>query len=133
MLHDVRMFCAAAVLVIGMPASSALAAQAPAGPPPQPLYLLVYERGPAWIEGKPIHEQKLGEHVVYIRGLIDNGKVVAGGPFGDESGGMAIVRAESLAEAEAMLAADPALTNGTFKGRVRQWTPFLDSGRPLRQ
>jgi uncharacterized protein len=108
---------------------------APAGPAPvaapAPLYLLVYQKGPAWIEGKPIHEQKLRDHLTYMQGLLAEGRLVAGGPFGNINGGMAILRVASIAEAEAVLAKDPALLNGTFTGSVMEWTPFLDSQQTL--
>lgn len=131
LLHAVAAAAVAAAAIasgpIGPWAGAALAQPAQA----KPLYLLIYDRGPAWIAGKPMHQQKLAEHVAYMRRLIDEGRIVAGGPFGEESGGMAILRADSSVEAEKILQSDPGVLNGTFVGSVRQWTPVLDSGQPL--
>jgi uncharacterized protein YciI len=44
---------------------------------------------------------------------------------------MAIIRAADRAEAEAVLAADPAIVNGVFAADIRHWQPRFDSGRPL--
>ena len=96
------------------------------------LWIVVYRPGPAWVAGKPMHEQKLGPHVVYIRGLLAEGRLVAGGPFTDGDGGMAIFRASSPDEARAMLAADPAVSSGVFVAEMRPWEPRFDSGKPLK-
>ena len=114
------------------------AAQAAAQPPePPPLFLFLYRQGPAWEAGKPINQQKLAPHAAYIRKLMAEGKVVAGGPWADgergpADGGMAIVRAASREEAKALLAADPAITSGVFAADIRRWQPAIDSGKPLR-
>ena len=96
------------------------------------LYIVVYRPGPAWIAGKPMHQQKLGPHVTYIRTLLAQGRLVAGGPFTDGDGGMAIFRASSPEEARAILAADPAISSGVFVAEMRPWEPRFDSGKPLK-
>jgi uncharacterized protein YciI len=99
---------------------------------PAPLYLFVYRPGPAWEAGKPLGQQKLGKHGAYMQQLVRDGKVVAGGPWVGADGGMAIVHAASAEAANAILAADPAITAGVFEAEVRTWDPLVDSGKPLR-
>ncbi|MES2444183.1 MAG: YciI family protein [Pseudomonadota bacterium] len=123
-----------AMLAIGLlPVQEAPAAAAQARPAPAPtLYIVTYRPGPAWIAGKPMRQQKLGPHVAFIRGLLADGRLVAGGPFTDDrEGGMAILRATSLDEARKILATDPAVTAGVFEADLRPWQPLYDSGRSL--
>jgi uncharacterized protein len=120
----------AAALVLVAPAATAQ----PAAPSaqPVPLFLFMYRPGPAWEAGKPMQQQKLGPHGAYMRKLTAEGRVVAGGPWLDVDGGMGIVRAASLDEAKAVLAADPAITSGVFTAEIRTWQLMVDSGKPLR-
>ena len=56
----------------------------------------------------------MGEHVVYWRGLLDAGRVVAFGPVADPAGGwgVSIVDADDEAAVQAMIAADPVKQRG---------------------
>ena len=44
---------------------------------------------------------------------------------------MAIVRAASMAEAKALLAADPAIQSGVFVAEIREWRPRFHSDSPI--
>lgn len=114
---------------------AALALAAPAHAQPAaadaPVYVFLYRAGPAWKAGRPMGEQGLGPHAAYIKRLLDDGKLFAGGATGPDTG-MAIVRAASLDEARAILAADPAVTSGIFAAELRAWAPRFDSRKPLR-
>ena len=124
-------FLAALAVILApapQPAPTATVRSAPA----PTLYIVIYRPGPAWIAGKPMNQQKLGPHVAFIRSLLADGRLVAGGPFTDTGeGGMAILRAASLADARAILATDPAVIAGVFEADLRPWEPRFDSGRPL--
>jgi uncharacterized protein YciI len=62
------------------------------------------------------------KHREYMTELISEGKLVAGGPFTDESGALFIYEAQSLEAAEAIVAADPYLTGGAFASyELRPW------------
>lgn len=98
---------------------------------PRQLFLFLFRPGPAWQAGVPMGRQNLREHAAYHARLVREGRSVAGGGYVGEEGGMAIVRAADRAEAEAMLAADPAIRNGVFAAELRQWQPRFDSGQPL--
>lgn len=95
------------------------------------LYVFLYRAGPAWKTGQPMEKQALGPHAAYIKRLLDEGRLVGGGRFEELDGGMAIVRAASNDEAQAMLAADPAVTSGVFAAELRAWTPRFRSPEPL--
>jgi uncharacterized protein YciI len=87
-----------------------------------PLYLFIYRPGPAWKPGVPMAGQDLRPHGAYMAKLDAEGRILAAGGFPDQ-GGMAIVRAASLEEAQRLLAADPAVTSGVFLADLRAWKP----------
>ena len=115
------------LLAVALPTSAG--AQAAASP--TSLFLFLYRPGPAWQAGVPMRRQDLRAHAAYHARLIQEGRSFAGGGFVDMDGGMAIVRAANRAEAEAMLAADPAILNGVFVADIRQWLPRFHADAPL--
>lgn len=75
-------------------------------------------------------QQGLAAHGGYMSQLLEQGTLVAGGGFTDRDGGMAIVRAEDMEDARALLAADPAITSGIFVAECVAWRPrFGDVSR----
>ncbi len=106
-------------------------AAAPAAQSARQLFLFVYRPGSAWRAGVPMRQQDLRAHGAYHAQLVREGRSVAGGGFTGMDGGMAIVRAADLAEAQAMLAADPAIVNGVFAADIRHWVPRFHSPAPL--
>jgi uncharacterized protein YciI len=127
MLEAMKATLLLALLLVGL--------QAPAQPgpaaAPRQLFLFLYRPGPAWRVGVPMREQDLRAHAAYHAQLLHEGRSFAGGGYVGEEGGMAIVRAADRAEAEAMLAADPAIRNGVFTAELRQWAPRFHNERPL--
>jgi uncharacterized protein YciI len=90
----------------------------------QNVYLVVYRRGPNWADGKPMREQpSMRGHFQYYIELHRKGLLIAGGGFTDESGGAAVLRAESDAAALEIVAADPAVTSKTFQFELQGWKP----------
>ena len=88
------------------------------------IYLVVYQRGDAWEDDKPLREQKfMREHFHYFLELHRKGVLVGGGGFTDESGGAAIFEASDDAAANAIIAADPAVQSGTFRHQLKRWKP----------
>jgi uncharacterized protein YciI len=108
--------------------SSAVAQTAPA---PRALFLFLFRPGPAWQAGVPMRRQNLRAHAEYHARLLREGRSFAGGGYVGVDGGLAIVRAADRAEAEAMLAADPAILNGVFVAELRQWAPRFHNDAPL--
>ena len=84
-------------------------------------FLIIHHPGPAWIEGQGFQNQKLMEHGAYIHSLYQQGIVIEGGPFLDNTGGMAIIRVEDAAQAQEMVDNDPAIKTGVFTAEVHPW------------
>lgn len=90
----------------------------------QPTYLVVYRRGSAWDDAKPMREQSgMREHFRYYIDLHRKGQLVAAGGFVDGSGGAAVIRATDDAAAAAILAEDPAVKGRVFRFELQRWKP----------
>lgn len=100
-------------------------------PPPRQLFLFLFSPGPNWRPGVPMRQQDLRDHAAYHDRLVREGRGFAGGGYVGMEGGMAIVRAADRAEADAILAADPAILNGVFAAEIRQWQPRFHTPQPL--
>jgi uncharacterized protein YciI len=130
----IRFLACGLALALSLSPAAAMAQPAPASPAAagaRQLFLFLYRPGPAWRAGVPMRQQDLRAHGAYHARLVSEGRSVAGGGFVGMDGGMAIVRASDLAEAQAMLAADPAIVNGVFAADVRHWQPRFHSPAPL--
>ncbi|MCS7161631.1 MAG: YciI family protein [Gemmatales bacterium] len=68
---------------------------------------------------RPIHRQ-------YLAQLKEQGKLVASGPFTDDSGALIIYEASDRQEAEQLLSNDPFCREGIFvTWQLRPWNPVL--------
>ncbi len=112
--------------------SSVTRAQAPAAPaaggPPAtvpmmspPMYLVIYKTGPAWKADVPDSEQ-LRDHGRHMFGLHVKKALMMGGPFTNGTGGAAVIHAESLAAAQALVDADPVVARKVFVAEVHAWS-----------
>lgn len=92
------------------------------GRPPQ-YQVLVHRPGSTWRAGVPFREQPgIERHQGFLKCLESDGVLVMGGPFLDEeSGGMAVLRAGSLAEATRLAHTDPSIEAGLLTVTVRPW------------
>jgi uncharacterized protein len=64
---------------------------------------------------RPVHRE-------YLKSLLAQGKLVAAGPFTDDSGALIIYEAATNEDAEAILRGDPFCTNGIFvTWQLRPW------------
>ena len=114
------------LVILAFISASASAEQAPPGTADDPtvrdrVFLVVFEPGPAWIEGKALSEQPLREHGRYVLQRYAEGLIREAGPFTDDSGGALIYRVDSMAEVEALLAEDPAVAHGVMVPTVHPW------------
>ena len=116
-----------AMTIEGRAMASPVAAQDEVAP--LTVFAITYRPGPQWRPGAPMREQGLLDHFYYVKSLDDAGRVGVAGPLG-EDGGLILLRAESQAEAEAVMQADPAVTAGLFVGEVRPFVPRF-AGSPL--
>ena len=121
----------ALALALGGLAAMPTNAQPAAAGASQPLFVIIYRAGPAWKPGLPAMQQPLAHHGVYVRKLAKDGTLIAGGPFAGVDGGLALLRAPDAAAAQAILAADPAVTEGVMIGEVRAWTPLIGTGEAV--
>ena len=124
-----------AMALVVVPTPQAIALQATnrpaAAPAPSNLFVVIYRPGPAWQAGRPMSEQGLLPHGRYYRGLLDDGRLFAGGGFASSDGGIAILRVADMEAARAIVAADPAVTSGIFVAELEQWRPRFQVGEPL--
>lgn len=60
-------------------------------------------------------------HYAHLAALESQGALLFYGPFTNGSGGAYVVRAESLAEAQEIAAADPVHASGSSDIHVREW------------
>ncbi len=99
----------------------------PAGPPtegsgPPVRFVVVHAPGPLWKKGISFREQPgVGDHVRFMAGLAERDQLVMGGPFLDDSGGMAVLRVADAAEARRIAETDPAVRSGLLTFTVRPW------------
>lgn len=99
-------------------------------PPPAPKarFVLLYAPGEGWVKGKSIYEQPLMEHASYMQKLMDEGKLLLGGPFTDSTGGEAVVECADAKEAQAILDADPAVSSKVFTATMHEWHVVFERG-----
>jgi uncharacterized protein YciI len=92
--------------------------------------LVIFGAGPAWVKGRGARQQAYwDEHAAFIDDLTERGLLVAGGPFGDESGALNILAgAVETLDVVNLYAEDPFVVNGIFVlERVVQWLVFVDN------
>jgi uncharacterized protein YciI len=70
-------------------------------------------------------------HRDYLRALAEDGIVIAGGPWGDDTGGFAVYQVEDRAQLDQLLADDPYTTEGVSAGReIKEWKITLGAWLP---
>ena len=73
------------------------------------------------IEGVVTSEQLIRDHVAFLRKLDEEGKFLMGGPFTNYAGGMMVIKAADLEEAQKISANDPFVKQGVRTAEVRAW------------
>lgn len=84
-----------------------------------PLFAVVIGPGPSWKKGQPLKKGSDG-HWKYWQDLHARGLVESAGPVGRDTG-FVLLRARNQREANALLAADPAVRTGRFRGVARPY------------
>jgi uncharacterized protein len=65
-------------------------------------------------------------HREYLTRLIEQGKLVISGPFADDRGGLLVYEAESPAEVEGLITADPFAQQGVYVSwEIRPWNVVM--------
>jgi uncharacterized protein YciI len=85
-------------------------------------HITLLKHGPNYKAGGMPNELK-SAHIANVMSLLESGKAVIAGPFGDESdiAGIFILRAKSADEARAWAEADPAVKAGFFTAEMHPW------------
>lgn len=94
------------------------------------LFAVVLGPGAAWKKGQPFKGPGLDAHRQYWKGLYAQGRVASAGPLGDRSG-LALIRAKNQKEADALLAADPAVKARVLAEVARPYSSDLTSAPVL--
>ena len=87
-------------------------------------YVVIHTPGPKWVAGKSFFEQPgLDLHIAHYRQLLEQGKLMAGGPFPQGPAGGMMIPEPGLSEQEitAFANADPAVVSGLLIAEVRPW------------
>lgn len=66
-------------------------------------------------------EEILKEHIDYLTKYIEEGKILAKGPFTDHSGGMIIFAVDSMEEAQKIADHDPAAVHQSREFTLKEW------------
>ncbi|MBL7960430.1 hypothetical protein JNL27_09360 [bacterium] len=88
----------------------------------KPVYHVIFHTpGPKWVDSLSFQEQPgIVEHINYMATILESKRLVEGGPFLDNSGGMMVFDG-SKDEAEKVANADPAVKAGLLKFKVKPW------------
>lgn len=92
-----------------------------------PLFAVVLGPGPAWKRGQPLRRGASDSHYRYWQDLHRQGRLESAGPVGKDTG-FALLHARSQREANAVLAADPAVRSGQFRAVARPYDPAFAAG-----
>jgi len=84
-------------------------------------YLVIYRPGPAWVKGKSVMEQPLKDHGKYMLSLYIKGSMKLAGPLTDNAGGAVLLDVSNQAEAQTIVANDPAVQSGIFVYEMHPW------------
>src|SRR5712691_12864374 len=95
-------------------------------PPPKlvQFHMALLRKGPKWTGAQTPETQKiLHQHLVNVLAMLDQGKAVIAGPFGDDTdfAGIFILRASSAEEAKTWVDADPAVKAELFVAEMHPW------------
>ncbi len=97
-----------------------------------PTYQVIrHAPGPQWASGKAFREQPgVDEHVRYLEWLREQGYLLMGGPYLDESGGMVVLKVPTVEDARRLADDDPAVRSGLLTVTVHPWLVPLSRMEP---
>jgi uncharacterized protein len=114
--------------VVSATVASAQTAGAPAAPAPPPsmakVYLVLLKKGPAWTAEKTEATRAIqAGHMANIERLWKEKKLIVAGPGGDDGDmrGVFVFDTDSLEEAKALAASDPAVKAGRLAPEFHSW------------
>jgi uncharacterized protein YciI len=86
--------------------------------------MAIMKKGPKWETTKAEDRNAIRQqHLANVVSLLDSGRAVIAGPFGDDTdlAGIFILRAASADEAKSWIDADPAVKAGLMVGEMHPW------------
>lgn len=75
---------------------------------------------------KPIFDQYVPAHKAYVQQLIAKGHQARSGYWGCRGGGMMLFQANSMDEAQAIVARDPLVQNGCVNYELYEWRVVVE-------
>ena len=73
-------------------------------------------------------DEILEEHIGFLNQKLEEGILVAKGPFTDHSGGLMIYKADSIEDARKIIETDPAVRDNTRKiALLKEWKSTLEA------
>ncbi len=82
-------------------------------------FALLYDPAPDYLERRKAFREA---HLALVREAHQQGRMVMAGAFQPPDGALLVFRADSAAEVEAFVKADPYVKNGVVTGwRIREW------------
>ena len=100
--------------------------------------MAIMKKGPAWASTKEQERNQIRQqHLANVLSLLESGKAVITGPFGDDTdlAGIFILRASSTAEAKSWVDGDPAVKAGLMVPEMHPWWSediFKKANSPLK-
>lgn len=89
-------------------------------------FVLLFTQGENWKQGKRVWEQDLGKHKDFWREYEEKtDKLIGGGSFTDDTGGMIVLKGENINEAIRLSNLDPAVIGNILNVTVHPWRPLL--------
>jgi len=91
------------------------------------MFVVIYTRGPAWLEGETVAEQPFfREHVRYMQQFFAAGHLLMGGAFLDNQGGLGILDVASVAQARDIVAHDPFVLARVIEPDLHPWHAYFN-------
>lgn len=88
---------------------------------PAVYHVIIHSPGPQWVKSLSFREQPgIEAHINYMSSLSEGKKLWEGGPFLDNSGGMAVCIG-TKEEVEIMASDDPAVKAGLLRFTIKPW------------
>lgn len=98
--------------------------------PGKKIFSVVYAPGPNWLQGRPLREQPLQEHIQNLEFLLAKKVLVLAGPYMDAPGGEMVLQVARREDAEKIVANDPAVVKGILVPTIREWYIAFDGTTP---
>jgi uncharacterized protein YciI len=91
------------------------------------MFVVIYTLSPAWQTEKTVAEQPFfREHHKYMRQFFAARKLLMGGPFQDNQGGLGILDVEDEAQAQEIVTHDPFVQARVIEPHLHPWHAYFN-------